>query len=485
MNIKRLFLTTSMAVVGLVFVACSHDDFIDQDAPVKNLKAEYAANFEKKFGKIDPQQSWDFCRMEPVYSLTSTEKTARTRAGEVESSFDRTVGELTVEKSVIGYMLDNMPEGKNNKVKGHPFTMTVPGNAFTIVPIFQGFARYYWQLWMHVEGVGDHLVWSKGDDFYYRNNSNEQWTPLGTGIGGIDRPSARKNPCEVKGPSYTYSNLPEGATMYFYLKVWWNGYENGYDVYQRWLQNPNASDVKMKTCSSLSNMMLSLENAEKPATIAADNDVTIIGCEDNDNGDSDYEDLVFMVYGHPVPPTKRLEEVDVTYTKRYMMEDLGTTDDFDFNDVVVDVQTGKKITYTYDNATDELISTIESETKQQAIIRAAGGTMDFTLTIGSTKWTKSDKFNFGDMLNTGRNGAIDYDAVLDKFEVKGWNPGTNNVSVSVVGNNGFEGVKTITFPKQGEAPMILAVDPEVKWMKERVSIPTSWFTTPANKPATE
>lgn len=96
MNIKRLFVTTSMAVVGLVFVACSHDDFIDQDAPVKNLKAEYAANFEKKFGKIDPQQSWDFCRMEPVYSLTSTEKTARTRAGEVESSFDRTVGELTV-----------------------------------------------------------------------------------------------------------------------------------------------------------------------------------------------------------------------------------------------------------------------------------------------------------------------------------------------------------------------------------------------------
>ena len=44
MIIKRLFVTTSMAVVGLVFVACSHDDFIDEDAPVKNLKAEYAAN---------------------------------------------------------------------------------------------------------------------------------------------------------------------------------------------------------------------------------------------------------------------------------------------------------------------------------------------------------------------------------------------------------------------------------------------------------
>jgi hypothetical protein len=40
-------------------------------------------------------------------------------------------------------------------------------------------------------------------------------------------------------------------------------------------------------------------------------------------------------------------------------------------------------------------------------------------------------------------------------------------------------VKTITFPKKGTAPMMLAVDPDVKWMKERVSIPTSWFTVPA------
>lgn len=484
MNIKSLFATTSMAVVGLAFVACSHADFIDEDAPVKKLKAEYAANFEKKYGKIAPNQSWDFSSMQPTYSLPSTStNAARTRAG--EGSFDRTIGELKVEKDVIAYMLDNMPEGKNNKVKGSPFTMTVPGNAFTIVPIFQGYARYYWQLWMYVEGVGHHLVWSKGDDFYYRNNSEDQWTPLGTGIGGINRANARKNPCEVKGPSYTYANLPEGATMYFYLKVWWYDYDNGYEVYQRWLENPNDPKVKMKTCSSLSDMMINLENAKKPADIDADNDVTIIGCEDNDNGDYDYEDLVFMVYGHPVPPTERLKEVEVTQTKRYMMEDLGTTDDFDFNDVVVDVQTGKKITYTYDNATDKLLSKVESETKQQAIIRAAGGTMDFTLTIGNTKWTKNDKFNIGDMINTGWNGAIDYNAVLDKFEVKGWDPATNNVSVSVVNRGGSGQVNTITFPKEGTAPMMIAVDPEVKWMKERQSIPTSWFTVPEENSVTE
>ena len=477
MNIKKLYLTASMTVMGLAFTACSHDDYFDSETPVNNQKAEYATNFVKKYGAIDPNQTWDFCSMEPTYSLiTSNVSATRTRAG--ESNFSRTNGELIVEKDVIAYMLDNMPEGKNNTVKGKPFTMTVPGNSFTIVPIFQGFARYYWQLWMHVEGLGDHLVWSKGDDFAYRNDSESDWIKPGTGIAGINRSAARENPCEVKGPSYTYANLPAGAKMYFYLKVWWYGYDNGYDVYQRWLQNPNASDVSMKVCSSIANMMLDLQNVPKPKNIPEGNQVTIIGCEDNDNGDYDYEDLVFLVYGKPVPPTERVEEVEVATTKRYFMEDLGTTDDFDFNDVVVDVQTNrKKITYIYEGDTDNLISQTETSLDDQAVVRAAGGTMDFTLTIGSTTWIKSEHINSKEMWNTGWNGAsINYTAVLDKpFKVEGFKAGQNNISVAVVDNGTSGQVKTITFPKQGEAPMMLAVDASTNWMIERKSIPDTWF----------
>lgn len=152
MNIKSLFLTASVAVVGLVFVACSHDDFIDKDAPVKNLKAEYAANFEKKFGKIDPNQTWDFCSTQPVYSLPSSSNAARTRTG--EGSFDFTANtskeSIVVEKSVLEWMYTNMPKGQDNKVKGEAFIMKVPNNSFTIAPIYQGYATYYWELWMSV-----------------------------------------------------------------------------------------------------------------------------------------------------------------------------------------------------------------------------------------------------------------------------------------------------------------------------------------------
>ena len=82
------------------------------------------------------------------------------------------------------------------------------------------------------------------------------------------------------------------------------------------------------------------------------------------------------------------------------------------------------------------------------------------------------------MWNTGWNGAsIDYNDVLSSFDIKNndWNPSSNNISVSVVGRGMNEGVQVITFPKTGEIPMIIAVDPEINWMVERQSVPSSWI----------
>ena len=77
------------------------------------------------------------------------------------------------------------------------------------------------------------------------------------------------------------------------------------------------------------------------------------------------------------------------------------------------------------------------------------------------------------MYNT--QGTIDYDKVLAEFEVSGWVASDNNISVTVTEKSGD--VFTITFPKKGTAPMIIAVDPTQKWMGERKSVPGSWFYT--------
>ena len=477
MSIKKLYLTASVSVLGLAFTACSHDDFIDEIAPVNYLKAEYATNFEKKYGKIDPNQSWDFTTSQTHYRLPSSGSAVRTRGG---SGITPELSIIEVEKDVLNWMYTEMPKGKNNQGKGKAFYMTVPNNAFTIAPIYQGCASYYWELWMNVDGV-DYKVWWKGEKFSYKETeTSTSWTNLGTGTDGLAKDNNGKFPYyAVQAPAYTFTNLPVGKAMSFYLKVW-----TSLSAYQNNLVNPNQNKPTCLYSTDINNCkMISLTQAIKPAAVPEGYDVTIIGCEDGK--DTDFEDLVFMVYGKPVPPTERVKEIESYETKRYMMEDLGTTDDFDFNDVVVDVQYNrKKITIKYevtaDNEDGDEIGRTEESLPDQAIVRATGGTIDFTLEIGTTTWTKSKYKTATEMWNTGWGGAtIDHTAVLDKpFEVSGYIPGNNNISVTVVDRGTSGQVKTIKFPKKGEAPMIIAVDEDQYWMKERSSVPDTWFTIP-------
>ena len=159
-----------------------------------------------------------------------------------------------------------------------------------------------------------------------------------------------------------------------------------------------------------------------------------------------------------------------------MVEDLGATDDFDFNDIVIDVYQNfnEKHKVTFENGarkSDVITETVKSD--QVAVIRAMGGTLDFTLKIGDNTWGKSGNgFDVTKMLNTQ---SIDKNAELAKFPVTGWDPEKNNVEVEVkdAKNNG---VYTIAFPKKGEAPMIIAVDESQVWMTERNSVPKAWLT---------
>lgn len=460
MRTGKLLAFGCFAAIGVGLMSCSKADVFDSNA-ANELKKEqqekdYTSNFVKKYGAVEGK-SWDLATLATSYTLESSNR-ALTRDGVYNA--DAVEGEMLVEKATIDWMSTNMKAGANNVAKGKPFYLQVPNNSFTIVPIFQGTASYYWQLWMYVDGVGDKLIWSKGDIKYITSDGSTDWKSPGTGGTGMN------SAFQIKAPTYEFKNLPKNANMYFYLKVW-----NSYNDFQKNTINP-------RKLTSLNQMMLALINCQVPSNVPAGNEVSIIGCEDNVNGDFDYEDLVFMMYGNPAPPIKHVDEVIVGTPKRYMMEDLGEEHpDFDFNDVVVDVISGRaKVKREYEileNGGWNLIkeTTIE-DLPDIAVVRAAGGILDFTLKIGNTTWTKSAKFpNYQQMLNTGRDGEIDYDKELDTFKVEGWNPTENNISVTVEGNP-----NDITFPETGKAPMIIAVDPTTNWMFERTPVPESWFT---------
>ena len=433
MRTGKLFLIGSFAVLGAALTSCSKTDVFDSNAEIEKQKDVYASTFVKNYGEIDPNQSWDFCTMAPSYSLESSSR-ALTRDGDANVNADAVEGEMFVEKATVDWMSENLKAGKNNTAKGKPFYLQVPKNSFTIVPIFQGTASYYWQLWMHVDGIEqDKLIWSKGNIQYITSQGSTDWKSPGTDNTGMN------NAYQIKAPTYTFENLPENANMYFYLKVW--------DSYEKYSKNT----INPRKLTSLNQMMLALINCNVPSNVPANNEVSIIGCEDNVNGDFDYEDLVFMMYGNPAPP-------------------------IDFNDVVVDVISGrakwKREYEILENGGWNLINETKIEDLPDiAVVRAAGGILDFTLTIGNTTWTKSAKFpNYQQMLNTGRDGEINYDKELDTFKVEGWDPDNNNISVTVEGNP-----NDITFPETGKAPMIIAVDPTTNWMFERTPAPKSWF----------
>ena len=451
------------AVIGMGFMSCSKDLYDSNAVNEKQnekQKNDYATNFVKRYGEIDPNQTWDFATMAPISGLPSTGNVSTRAAGDggatSVSVIQQSSGTMRIEKDVIDWMHEEFKAGANNSKKGSPFYLKTQEQTFTIVPFYQGIASYYWELWMNVGGV-DVQVWSKNQDLTYKTSEN------GSSI-AMTNNGVPAEAIEVNAPTYTFK-ATANQNLYFYLKVWTGGSKTS--------GNPNV------TTSSLDKKMLALEGAIRPAGVPIDNEVTIIGCEDAT--DKDYEDLVFLVYGKPTPPIVPTDEIEITETKRYMMEDLGTTDDFDFNDIVVDVQNvyTQKI-YLQPTANGGWEESGRENPKykgQRAIVRAAGGIYNFTLKIGNTTWTKSQDLPSGSMLNTGAGGSdISWSGIqseLAKFDVTGWIPKDNNVSVTVADkdNNGI----LIKFPEAGEAPMMIAVDGDINWMTERSEVPNNWF----------
>ena len=470
---KNLIKIVGLAIIGIVFSSCVKNDFEEQNEVIfSQHKAEYEANFIKKYGEVDPNKSWDMSSHQPQYSLTSMydAPTATTRGTGDTYSQTKSPG-FSVEKDVLTWFFTNTPAGQNNLRQGNPFSVQVTAAEFTIVPIFQGNAKKYWQLWMHVDGVAkDIQIWEKGEDLSYVTGGVE--TSVGKGQAGFP-----KNPVpdQVIAPAITFSGMPN-AKMYFYLKMWSDEatYENDH------LQN------KYSTASSLNRKMLAMDGCTKPDGVPSGVPYRIIGCEDWT--DNDYEDLAFLIYGNFTIEEPR--DVYEVIPKRYMVEDLGSIDDFDFNDVVIDMFNEYKTTYTYSiTGNEETIIDTDGPNliNQWAIVRAAGGTLNFTLKIGnSTTWTKSDHVDpVTTMVNTGVDGAINYNGQIgEKFDIinKDWDSARDNISIEVEGKDGYNGVYYIPFPKEGDIPMIIAVDTSVKWMHERNGVPDTWIS---NSPTNE
>ena len=458
----------AMAIATLGLAACSNTDVFDETAVEKDVKSTYAENFEKKYPGVDLNQSWDYSCKSFNYALPGGMSKVRTRAGEDDYAFGDW---YNVEKSAIDYMHNELPEGRNNSSKGHAFYMTVPSENFTIVPIYQGIASAVWKLHV-VVGDQDYSVWYKNDRLEIQDIGDQNWhsTVMGTwnngnydmheiyfnsdGSNRYTKDGRQNLVTAVRSKEINFHNMPVGEPMYFYLKIHETGNDPSHYMHDQWAQQ-----------SSLKGMMIALD-IDKPTNLPDNYKAMIIGCEDADQRDSDwdYNDVVFMVYGEEKPDVIEVTDgtpIVQTREARYFIEGLGATDDFDFNDIVIDmIQT----TTSTPILTNGVVTGIRpGETTQKAIIRHLGGTLPFKLKIGNTELEEM-------------GGQQTFQTSPDlEFNVTGWNPDTHNITVQVQQKDNQGVYNNVTFPEAGEAPMIIAVDPSKGWMPERQSVPSDWF----------
>lgn len=476
-NVKVLM----MSIAVLTMTACVKDN-LDMSQGEKAAKASFSENFVKHYPNVDLNRSWDLTSQSYDFSLPVDNNSNSRRAG-ATVDYNFTAGDwYEVDNNTLEWMHEQLVEGEDNRSKGKPFYMKVPSSEFTIVPIYQGVAGARWNLHVVVNGV-DIKVWDKqyagtenhniqikdGDSNEWHNMHGQQfdtwygsWPSLFNTDGG-DKWTATGETnlvTAVRSIPYTFSNLPVDADMYFYLDITEAANDSVNNVWR------NKVGTKQ---SSIKGMMLALD-CELPANLDESYTAMIIGCEDADLKDSDWDmnDVVFLVYGKKVPETKPIEEgtpVVQSRTVRYMIEDLGSTDDFDFNDIVVDVTEHRITTPLIQDG--KIVDWKDTEYTQEATLRHLGGTLPFILKIGDTELAE-------------RPGVLGAD-LEETFPVEGWNPDTHNVSVKVRQSASSGVYHDVIFPKAGEAPMIIAVNPTQNWMKERVSVPESWFYIPEDE----
>ena len=449
-------------------------------------KEAYATNFVAKYGSISPTQTWDFSTYDlqlatrsfstiktqvlengidfgDVSNIKSVVKDARWHHTEIQIP-----GDVEKNAELLNAMVQTLPESKRQT--GKPAVLVAPASGFYIFPLFSGGCLTF-DLKVKVGDQAPVTVFTK------------DWINFQT-INGMkkDTEYADGGTVNMKG---VYIEAPVGTPVEVYID----------NIYCHTAAAGNNNNKPFPSPAGTTNgraIYVDIPEDVKPdlgsIELKENAIVKYIGIEDISAGapmssDNDFNDVVLAVVGNPDVPQEKIitndsYEVKTCRTKRYMIEDLGAIDDFDFNDVVVDVEESTVVTHqvTYENGvlkTDVITSETPQPTK--ALIRAMGGTIDFELNVGSTRWCKSEAgFNSGTMYNT--QGNIDFNKVLAEFEVSGWSSTANNVSIKVNGKDGQ--MFTISFPRAGTAPMIIAVDPTQNWMKERVSVPSSWFYIP-------
>jgi hypothetical protein len=432
---KKNVLLTSMSIMvmagAMAVSSCSKgNDVFDSNQNAANNHAtvveKYQAAFKAKFGDVSGE-TWD-------YSIRGGAK-AQTRKKDKNDGGD--------------YLTDWKPTNSYGYIWNYPQTASVTD------PMHEDDVNYlvknYWENTIKPAILGASVKpWAPSGSVVFRSfvttrdaSTEDKYFAWGAEIDGNDlylRLASPANANDKKGgntigqhtSSIDFTKVPSTAIWYTCATTGQN--KNKISI--------NAADWKLQNFKEVTVTCKNKDNEDMECTFWC------FQCHPSDN--PTYTDLVMWVQKVPSVPS-------LTMQKRYMVEDLGGSDDFDFNDIVFDV-------YQF------------SDNTQRCFVRALGGTLGISIKVGNSTWSKAPTFENTEMLNTTA-GNVDYSKSLADFGVTGWIPSQNNVSVTVTGKDGY--TWEVVFPLTGEVPFIVATADGKEWMNERVGVPNiEWFGEP-------
>lgn len=538
---KRYWLFFINIFFLLIAAGCHDEDFgyTEQDV----FTGLYKRNFEKEFGKISPDETWDFS-----HDASFARNMAATRAMNADGIDLDDEGYYRVQKTTLDWINDNI-----SSKAASSFVFKYNNESLTFIPISIAAGQTTpWQLKTRMfSPKGNNESCTQTDQTcWQRNDSKVQITNACQTCGGSGSVPAACHTCsgsghvshtidcrECNGKGSTTCFLCRGrGTFLWIIPCFLCGRDgkfecnrcnetgkvseeinctscsgsgvsgtttctacNGTGGELHWSPEPNAKGTSEAVAVRAKTMKLNLSGigtgdifypylknnityntsidqkvkffaVPRPTNIREDKFTYVLAFETSSN--NDYKDIIFLVVSD-----KRFESVPTnplftSIRKRYLIEDLCSSSDFDFNDIVVDVEQIKAYERTGNNGNYGF----KSNTTQTATLKHVCGTVPFEVYIGSKKLfavtDPTDKQKMAQELNCSVTDAavdgFDLDAVAE--DIKTWNPANNNIRIKVWKNSqpgaeSYEGAEFVnsSFPQQGTVPFIIATDVSVAW----------------------
>ena len=193
-------------------------------------------------------------------------------------------------------------------------------------------------------------------------------------------------------------------------------------------------------------------------------ETTFLGFEDWKNGDYDLNDVLFFATGNFTPPIDIDPDPKPEPTPQWIIacEDLGSTDDYDFNDIVFG------------------ISYEAGSTTAYVTPLAAGGTLKANIMFGAQNLGEVHELlghqakedGTYPMINTGR-GEVGSASKIAVTVPSNFSLGTSMGGFGVVVEKGDQVVR-IYGPETGKAPQMFLLQGDWEWPKERVGIEVAY-----------